>query len=395
MSYNLLDFPTHIPNARENYLKNILDYVQPDIFMVCELQNEAAANLILNTSLATSDNRYARAVFVPNQSSSYQDLQQLAFYNTHKLELTNQTEVVTVVRDINHYTFKLKTVDEATNPIYLDVFVAHLKSSTGSSNESQRAEMAQDFTNSLGSIPSSHFVLIGGDFNLYTNTESAYQELLDNTNAIVLVDPINRPGNWHNNSSFSDIHTQSTHTYSFYNDGAGNYYGAGGGLDDRFDFILMSKNLETNTNLHYVSGTYKSYGNNGDCFNKNINDTSCSGTFSQTIRNNLYNMSDHLPVIMELETPENTLGIEKQQLIKPIVFTRGNIINNWLEMTSNIDLTGANFVIYNQLGQSVFSRILSQSNTIKYNLSNLTPGVYYIKIGLPNFIKPLKFVKLP
>jgi len=395
MSYNLLDFPEAIPNPRENYLKNILDNIQPDVLMVCELETEAGADLILNTSLATTDNRYARANFVINRSgSSPGNLQQLVFYNTQKLELTGQSEVITSLRDINHYNFTLKTTNMSSNPIYLDVFVAHLKSSTGTTNENRRLDMVLDFTSSLTSIPSNHYVVIGGDFNLYTDTEPAYQELLDNTNAIVLVDPINRSGNWHNNSSFTGIHTQSTHINTFYSDGT-NFYGAGGGLDDRFDFILMSKNLQTDTILHYVTNTYKSYGNNGNCFNKNINDTSCTGTFSQTTRDNLYNMSDHLPVIMELETPENTLGIEKQQLIKPIVFTRGNIINNWLEMTSNIDLTGANFVIYNQLGQSVFSRILSQSNTIKYNLSNLTPGVYYIKIGLPNFIKPLKFVKLP
>jgi len=396
MSYNLLDFPEAIPNPRENYLKNILDNIKPDVFMVCELETEAGANLILNTSLATSDNRYARANFVINQSGSYPgDIQQLVFYNTQKLNLTGQSEIITTVRDINHYNFTLKTVNMNINPIYLDVFVAHLKSSTGTSNKNKRRDMVLDFTSALASVPNSHFVVIGGDFNLYSNTEPAYQELLDTTNAIVLVDPLNRPGNWHNNSNFEDIHTQSTHTYTFYNDGAGNYYGAGGGLDDRFDFILMSKNLETSTDLHYVSGTYKSYGNNGNCFNKRINDISCTGIFSQETRDNLYNMSDHLPVIMELETPENTLGIEKQQLIKPIVFTRGNLINKWLEMTSTLNLAGSRLTIYNQLGQNIFSRILSQSNKIKYNLSNLTPGVYYIKIGLPNFINPLKFVKLP
>jgi len=396
MSYNLLDFPEAIPNDRTPILKNILGSIQPDILMVCELETEAGANDILNTALATPDNRYAKANFVINQSGSYPgDLQQLVFYNTQKLNLTGQSEIITSLRDINHYNFTLKTVNITTNPIYLDIFVAHLKASTGLSNENRRLDMVLDFTSALTNIPNNHFVIIGGDFNLYKSTESAYQELLDNTNAIVLVDPINRPGNWHNNSSFKDIHTQSTHSNTFYSNGT-NFYGAGGGLDDRFDFILMSKNLQTSTNLHYVAGTYKSYGNNGNCFNKSINDTSCTGgTFSQVTRDNLYNMSDHLPVIMKLETPENTLSIKKQQYAQPIVLSNGNIIKNWIQMTSTTDLTGRILIIYNQLGQNVFSRILNQSNKIKYNLSNLTPGVYYIKIGLPNFIKPIKFVKLP
>jgi len=163
MSYNLLDFPEALPNDRTPYLKNILDAIQPDILMVCELETEAGANTILNTALATADNRYAKGTFVVNTSGSYPgNLQQLVFYNSHKLILTNQTEVKTSLRDINLFTFKLKTVNMATNPLYLEVYVAHLKSS--SSYASWRADMIQDFTSALGSIPSNHFVLIGGDF---------------------------------------------------------------------------------------------------------------------------------------------------------------------------------------------------------------------------------------
>ncbi|MFK5889521.1 MAG: T9SS type A sorting domain-containing protein [Flavobacteriaceae bacterium] len=393
MSYNLLDFPEQLPNPRENYLKNIIDDIQPDIFMVCELENETGADLILNTSLTTTDNRYARAAFVGNQSSTYQGIQQLVFYNSHKLELTNQTEVITVVRDINHYTFKLKTVDVATNPIFLEVYVAHLKSSQG--YENQRAEMAQDFTSSLGRIPSNHFVIIGGDFNLYTSSELAYQELLDNTNAIVMVDPINRSGSWHNKSSFTDIHTQSTHTGQNFYQISSYCCGAGGGLDDRFDFILMSKNLQTSTDLHYVTGSYKAYGNNGNCFNKRINDTSCTGTYSQTIRDNLYKMSDHLPVVMQLETPQNTLAVKEQKLVQSVFFKNGNLLNNWLELNINTNLKGEPLTIYNSLGQIVLRKIITTTNTLKYNITNLKPGVYYLKIASTRAVKPLKFIKLP
>ncbi len=47
-------------------------------------------------------------------------------------------------------------------------------------------------------------------------------------------DPINRVGDWHNNPSYADIHTQSTHTV--YNNCAST-----GGMDDRFDFIMVQK----------------------------------------------------------------------------------------------------------------------------------------------------------
>ena len=393
--YNVLDYPEAPPANRATILKSILDDIQPDIFMVAELQSEAGADEILNTSLQRADNRYARAAFVVNQSgSSPGTLQQLIFYNTQKLLFTGQSEIITTRRDINHYTFTLKTENMATNPLLLDVFVAHLKSLQGGTNEAIRLDMVLDFTTVLGSIPNSHFVLFGGDFNIYKDTEAAYQELLDTSNAIVMVDPINRPGNWHVNSSFEDIHTQSTRSYSF-TDGLGNFFGAGGNLDDRFDFILMSENLQSSSDLYYISGSYKAYGNNGNCFDKSITDISCAGFYSQTIRENLFNMSDHLPVVMELETPENTLAIENITTINPVFFIKGNLVSNWLELQLNSNLQGKILKIYNQLGQGVLVRLITDSNNIKYNVNHLKPGVYYIKIDNITSGKPLKFIKLP
>src|SRR5690606_14313607 len=140
-------------------------------------------------------------------------------------------------------------------------------------------------------------VILAGHFNLYTASEPAYIGLLDPTNAIVMVDPIDRRGSWSNNVNFQDIHSQSTRISS------GPFgAGAGGGLDDRFDFIIMSKNMQTDPKLKYVPNTYKSFGNNGNCFDKSINDPTCSGAFSQGLRDNLYNMSDHLPIVMKMAT---------------------------------------------------------------------------------------------
>ena len=59
-----------------------------------------------------------------------------------------------------------------------------------------------------------------------------------------MADPINTPGSWNNNEDFRGVHTQSTRTSS-----SGFGGGAGGGLDDRFDFIMVSQNL------HYYSKT--------------------------------------------------------------------------------------------------------------------------------------------
>ena len=390
MFYNLLDFPEAPPSNRADILKTIIDNYQPDLFMVCELQSEDGANTILNTSLQTSDNRYMRADFVLNQSTTFTGLQQLVFYNSKKLILDSQDEIINRVRDINHYAFRLNTSDAATNPIYLDVYVAHLKSSQGIENEQLRADMASELTNALESLPTDRFVLFAGDFNLYTSNESAYQELLDPTNAIVLKDPIDRAGNWHINTSFQDIHTQSTRI----SNSEFNNHGAGGGLDDRFDFILISENLQSSPELKYVEDSYKAYGNNGNCFNNDINSSTCSGTeYSESTRENLYNMSDHLPVVMQLQTDQVLNLSDNLESKNYIHFKNGNIITNSIMLEIDPIILDNKIVLYNSMGQKIRSTIVNKT-TMQIDATNLSGGIYYIVLQNSISASPLKFIKL-
>ncbi len=371
MFYNLLEFPEASPNGRPEILKDILTNFQPDIFMVCELQSEAGANAIIDITLNSETNTYSRAPFVSNQSSS-SDLQQLIFYKTDKFSIVDAEAIITPVRDINKYVLKLNTVDQVTDPIYLYLFITHLKSSQGTSNQNLRLDMVTEFTDHLETIPSDSFVIFSGDFNLYTASEPAYQEILDPSNAIVMVDPIDTPASWHNNDTYQNIHTQSTRISSspF---GAG----AGGGLDDRFDFITISENMMSNPKLIYIPDSYKSLGNNGNCYNMDINDNSCIGEFSQTLRNNLYNMSDHLPVIMQLETnKEFVLGSTDFEIFNSISIDK-TLINDHLsisvsdEYSQNITLS-----IYNTLGQKVIQFETKNEQNIQLDVSFLQSGLF-------------------
>ncbi len=386
MFYNLLEFPSANPSNRDEILRDILDVYQPDLFMVCELESGAGGNLILDASLNDTEFLYNSATFVPNQSST-SDLQQLLFFRKDKFILENEQIITTDVRDINHYTLKLRTENMATNPVVLELYVCHLKSSQGGSNQIERLQMVQKFTSDLENLDPNAFVLFAGDLNLYTSTEPAYVELLDNTNAITMVDPINTPGSWSSNINFQEVHTQSTRTSSspF---GAG----AGGGLDDRFDFILMSENMQTNPTLQYISDTYKAFGNNGNCFNESINDPNCTGTFPQSLRDLLYNMSDHLPVIMDLETEETiVLSSPSEALTQHEVYLRKNIIGNQLEIV-NTSNGNFRFEIYNLLGQRIsnFEVASRENNTI--DVSYLQTGVYFLRDNTnPEIL--LKFLK--
>ena len=395
MSYNLMHFPsttyynesTGTFTDRTPVLKGIMDTYQPDILMVCELESSQGADQILQMALQTSDNRYNRANFAYNQSSWDNTLQQLVFYNSQKLTLVSQDIVNTTVRDINHYTFQLNNT-----LIRLDVFVSHLKASTGISNEQKRLEMVQQLTNYFASIPSNSFVIFGGDFNLYTSDEPAYRELLDATNPIVLVDPINSPGYWTSNYEFETIHTQSPLTTNYHFQlASGGRDGATGGMDDRFDFILMSQNLINGPQLKYVPGSYKAYGNNGNCYNSYISNTNCSGIYPQNLRNLLVNMSDHLPVVMTLETPV-TLDINQLTHKSQITFATANISSNEIILNVPSHFFGYYGEIFNQLGQKMGVYNLNQES-LNIDISSYAQGIYYIKVKNEDTQKPLKFIK--
>ena len=120
MFYNLLNFPLQdVPTNRIQYLQIVLADYQPDVFMVCELNNETASNDIL-TMMQTINPSYSKAVFVNNTSddliSDQNDLQNMLYYNSDKFILESQSVVTTIYRDFNHYKLKLNTLDQDSDP---------------------------------------------------------------------------------------------------------------------------------------------------------------------------------------------------------------------------------------------------------------------------------------
>ena len=392
MFYNLLNFPLQsVPPNRIQYLETILSNYQPDIFMVCELNNESASNGILNMMQQSINTNYAGANFVLNTSDdnfgNQNDLQNMLYYDSSKFILESQTVITTIYRDFNHYRLKLNTTQQGTNPIYIDAIVCHLKASSGSENEVLRLQMINDLENYLDTLPANSNVILAGDFNMYTSSETGFVELTNPSNNITFTDPANRLGSWHTNATFIDVFTQSTRTAT----GLG---GATGGFDDRFDFILTSENMISNTDLYYVNNSYKVFGNNNNpsCFNQEINSTNCDGSdFSFSIRNALYNFSDHLPVTIELQTNQ-TLGINDYAFQQPIEFINGNMINSILSLKIQPEfISNQTLYVYDSIGKLIKTINTKNSIYINEDISMLANGLYYIVLPQLN-VKPLKFV---
>lgn len=387
MFYNVFNYPSAPTPNRAQILSDILDEYQPDIFMVCEVETQAGAVDILNNALNNTSIIYEKAPFVINQSSN-SPLQQLVYFKSSKFSLELSEVIVNNVRDINRYKLKLLSEDHQTNPLYIDLYAAHLKSSPGPANRQIRLEMVQEFTATLGNLDPNSYVIFAGDLNFYNATEPAYQELLSTDNPITFVDPLDAPGAWQDNPNFAYLHTQSTRLS---NVGFGG--GAGAGLDDRFDFILLSENMLNSPELTYVEDTYKAFGNNGNCLNNRIDDTNCGGEYGQQLRSNLYWMSDHLPVILNLQTNRvlsTNTNVTNTELIK---FPNGTITNQNLSIRVDPSIQQEiTFQIFNVMGQKIKS--IPNNGQTNYNIevASLSQGIYYLTTTSPQK-KTFKFIK--
>lgn len=397
MFYNTLNYNSDTESQnRTLHLKTILETVQPDLFMVCELKNEMASDYLYTNAILPFKQSFEKAPFKYSDSPAT-NLLQMVYYNSAKLALEQTSVIPTQIRDINHYTFKVNIKSTNSNPIRIEVFVTHLKASRGQDNREKRNASATTFIRELERLPTDSYVLFAGDFNFYTSNESGFQTIINSSNPIKIIDPINRlctafPDDnrdhfdedydstyfW-NNNSFSDVHSQSTRTSSLSD-------GSGGGMDDRFDFIMISENLKNSNNLFYKSGSYKTIGNNGNCYNSFVSSTSCSGEFSQNLRNALYQFSDHLPITLDLEVA-STLSLNKTASIK---FLNSNIVKDFISIqVSNQNLKKIN--IYNHLGQKVKTIDLKNQKEITINLESFSKGVYYLSA---DSLQPKKIIKI-
>ena len=83
----------------------------------------------------------------------------------------------------------------------------------------------------------------------------------------------------------------------------------GGGIDDRFDFLLQSDELLDNEGVASIDGTLRSFGNNGSTPNTRINNGNTIQiegltTFTtDQVLDALESASDHLPVVMDFQLP--------------------------------------------------------------------------------------------
>ncbi len=245
---------------------------------------------------APAGSTYNRATFTSASGEDSASGAQCAFYRVQSV-----TENVSAHADIfsqagrycDRWLFTLNGYSSSAASLY--VYSLHLKASLGSEDLRETGALAiRANANALGAGVRAIYT---GDFNLYVNTEPAYLAFLA-AGAGQAFDPLGT-GSWVGANN-AIKHTQSPRLAS------GGL--VGGGVDDRFDFHLVTASLDDGEGISFIDGTYRTLGNDGNHFDQAINtgnNTYYPGDVarSNALANALFAATDHMPVVVDYQVP--------------------------------------------------------------------------------------------
>lgn len=265
---------------------------------------------ILNTAPG-SPGDWAGAAFVdgPDTDSAF-------FYRTSVVQMAHELSPngVTVVatggvspnqpRNIMRYDVRLAAGTSAETR--LAIYSTHMKSGSDSNDKARRLLEAQRIRDDAETLPAGWHFLLGGDFNIPSSGQAAYQELVGSqaNNDGRFFDPISTPGSWQNNSSFVIVHTQDPVWQ----------------MDDRYDQILVSAGMVDGADLDYIGDpsipystitwddplhSYRSWGNDGTSYDA-VLATTGNQMVGEAIAQALVDSAaggGHLPVFLDLRVP--------------------------------------------------------------------------------------------
>ena len=370
---------------KDECIRTIMDYVKPDIFTVCEFgASQQLLNDFMRHNLNINGVNYWQSDNIINYAG--EDIINHIFFDSRKMGLRRHIALHTDPRDTDVYELYLKTKGLAAgDTIRLVCIVAHPKAGMGyEGNRRALMQKAMDYINL--NYPTDN-VLIMGDFNMYGASESGYRLLTQTYSnpSICFMDPlanVGGVGEWNNNSQFAPFHTQSTHYWTDEGDCP-----SGGGLDDRFDFILMADEIAFSYNhLRYVQGSYKAVGNDGNHFNHDI-DFNGNTSVPSDVLEALFDCSDHLPVTMKIAVDAH-LGVEDNEVqslyasIAPNPASDKAIVHFFNPSQGQVQ-----FELYSlqgQLMQRESSDFSEGTQEFELSLESLTKGFYLLRIRHDN-----------
>lgn len=260
---------------------------------------------LLNT--VTAGTSYLRSTVDAGSTGSGRPI---AIYSSSSVSLIAEKKIgstsgtASQPRQTMRYQFRPVGYD-ATADFY--VYASHYKASTGAANEAERNVEARAIRADADAIGQGASIIYAGDLNFYTSSEAAFQTLTGTGNGQAF-DPISRVGSWSGSTTYKDVHTQSPATTAVFNGQVT------GGMDDRFDFQLITGEVRDGGGFDYIAGSYWAFGNTAThAINQAISTGSAATlaaripgyttTQAQTVLTSLTQVTDHLPVLADYQLP--------------------------------------------------------------------------------------------
>ncbi len=396
MHYNILNYRNHYNECndttnntenKENKLSKIIAYKDADILTFNEIAADPNSfdSLYLNLNLT---NEYEMAEY---SGSGF--LANALFYKRSKLRYYTRDSIskdlngAPLVRQIDLHILYHNNSNalQDGDTTFIAVYIAHYKAGSSLDDLQQREKMSAALMNYHNAHYRAINYLLCGDFNMRSSAEEAFQLLVNpNNSSIRFNDPIDQVGAWNSNSTFSEIHTQSTRSSETNN----NCFSAGG-LDDRFDFILVGDEiLDNSRQVEFLRGSYEAVGNDGAHFNKDIK-SPANTAVPLEILEALYEVSDHLPVYLRLVVSSTYSGIDDKQME---VFTSNPISYQLIISVRARFIKSIN--VYNSFGELVHSYVDIEvaGSPITLDCSNLSNGFYIVEIKIGDEIVRKKVI---
>lgn len=355
MTYNVLKFSQDNVDGRIPNFARIIDSIRPDV-MVCQEVDDASMGPLFVTDVFTWA-PFAGTPFIDGPDTDCQ-----LFYDQTKFDFLSQRRISTELRDIAEFTL----VTRPTNALPPDTVVfygCHLKASDGSSEAQQRA---REVAAMMAQMTTRRFAFVVGDMNVYSPQEQAYRNITGETAVRTFVDLIGLA--WMRNTpSFAGWYTQCTRASLVSSCGGG----VDGGLDDRFDFIFVSQQLEPRV----VKNSYTHFGNDGlPRLNASINNPT-NTLVSQAMADALLCASDHLPVFVDVILGDVQASVDDEGALQPTLY-----YNDAEAIITNCTI-GAPITITDLNGRVVY-RINATSDVMNITVSHFPHGMYFLQHAL-------------
>ena len=374
MVYNVKQFPANNNAAAD--LKIVLDQIKPTILLTVELDGTNAVTQFLNNVL---NSKYKASTDVKIKWGTGNEC--AVFYIDSLLTYIGPAKIIpSDPRPIAEFKFVHKFYPNDT----LIVFGVQLKAYPEDST--RRANSVNDLRNRTNQLNSKSNYIVCGDFNIFKSTESAFQKLTDKSSPGYFIDMLNVNGNWNRNFQLAQYCTWSTR----------------GGINTRFDMILISKAVSEPGGVDYVPNSFKIFGNDNKHFysdvNNGINDWFPA---DPSIGTSLKNASDHLPVFAEFDFGVNTDVVERENIPQgfelkqnyPNPFNPSTVISYHLSSAGYVSLK-----IYDLIGREIAVIVNEYQQRGDYNTkfsidnSQLSSGMYYYLLKVGNFVKTKKMM---